>query len=346
MLKNITALDEYLKPLEPWLRDKTINEISINEPTVAFIEQNGCLQKISLPELTYYHLEGLARLIARYTDQRLSEKEPLLSAMLPTGERIQIICPPATMPGRIVMSIRKQIIEDLSLQNYIQQGAFSRIQPCYITHSRQVMSSDNDTKMLRELFDAGRYADFIYEAISQRKNILIAGGTGTGKTTFLNACLKEIPLHERIITLEDVSEVRIPHVNKVQLLASRGKQGIAEVTMQELMEASLRLHPDRIIVGEIRGKEALQFCAATATGHDGSFASIHASSPPLAFMRLVHLMKLNPEMNLSREDLLQDLYSLVDVIIQMKRDHQNHQYYRYISELYFADAIPFQQARI
>ena len=172
--------------------------------------------------------------------------------------------------------------------------------------------------------------------MATKKNILISGGTSTGKTTFLNACLKEIPHDERIITLEDVREVKISHHNKVHLLASKGEQGTARTTMTQLIEASLRLRPDRIILGELRGKEAADFINAPATGHDGSLASIHASSPTLAFIRLVHMVKLNPGMNLSRDDILTDLHHLIDVVVQIKRVRIGSHYQRTISDIYSA----------
>lgn len=331
--KNIEALKFYLEPLNDLLHDNSINEISINEAQSGYIERGGLITLTPLPQLTHYWLEGLAQLIARFSDQRLSKNEPLLSARLPAGHRIQIVLPPAS--EKIVMSIRKQVVQNLSLDDYVEQGVFDKVKPCSTKYHREKLNSDDQE--LSQLFTAKKYDAFLKTAIFQKKNILISGGTSTGKTTFLNACLQEIPLNERIITLEDVREVKIPHPNKVHLLASKGEQGIAKVSMSQLVETCLRLRPDRIIMGEMRGSEAADFLNATATGHDGSLASIHASSPNIAFMRLVHMIKLNPAMNnVKPEDLLENLHDIIDIVVQIKRDRVGDNYLRYISEIYSA----------
>lgn len=330
------ALHHYLAPLAVWLNDPAVSEVSINAPEEVFIERGGMITQHHVAALHHYWLQGLADLIARFSGQRLSEVEPLLSAQLPGGHRIQIIIPPACEPEKIILSIRKQVLHDMSLDEYTAMNAFTNTKPHPIKSHRQHVPSDADDELLAELFSQGDYLQFLKLAITTKKNILISGGTSTGKTTLLNACLKEIPHDERIITLEDVREVNISHHNTVHLLASKGEQGTAKATMTQLIEASLRLRPDRIILGELRGKEAADFINATATGHDGSISSIHASSPTLAFMRLVHMVKLNPAMNLSRDDILADLHHLIDVVVQIKRVRVDSHYQRTISEIYSA----------
>jgi type IV secretion system protein VirB11 len=321
---NTDALSEYLKPINPLLDDPEISEISINQPKVAYIEKAGQITEIRLIQLTHYWLEGLVNLIARFTEQRLSGAEPLLSAALPNGQRIQIVLPPACESGKIIISIRKQVIQNLSLEDYQAMGAFN-----------QVKVTTSSPNQYDELLLEKKYCEFLKQAIQKKKNILISGATATGKTTFLNACLKEIPNHERIITLEDVREIQIPHTNKVHLLASKGEQGSAKINMPHLIEACLRLRPDRIILGEMRGAEAADFINATATGHDGALSTIHASSPKVAFMRLVHMAKLKPGMNLSREDILADFHSLIDIVVQISRIRVQEKYIRFISEIYY-----------
>lgn len=333
---NDTALNHYLEPLNKFLEDSNISEISINEPGMVYIERLGFMQKNHVPELTYYWLQGLANLVARFSNQILSERNPLLSAALPHGHRIQIVMPPASEANKLIFSIRKQVISDLSLDQYEAMRFFKEVKPHTIKTHRSHLNLSEEEISLAKLFSEKNYLQFLKNAILLKKNILISGGTSTGKTSFLNACLKEIPHHERIITLEDVREINIPHENKVNLLASKGEQGIAKVTMVELIEASLRLRPDRIIMGELRGREAADFINATATGHEGSLATIHASNPSIALMRLVHMVKLNPSMTLSREDILADLHHLIDIIVQLKRVHRNGTQIRYVSEIYSA----------
>ena len=233
-----------------------------------------------VPELDLEHLKSLSRLVAQSTEQKISEETPLLAATLPQGFRIQIVFPPAVDAHTIAMSIRKQTIMDLDLDQYEALGAF---QSTVVKHELSPVD-----KRLRELLNAGAVKEFITQAILARKNIIISGGTSTGKTTFLNAALKVIPPTERIITCEDAREIMIPHLpNRVHLIASRGGQGRAQVTMQDLIEASLRLRPDRLMLGELRGKEAFAFMRAVNTGHPGSISTLHADTPELAFEQLI-----------------------------------------------------------
>lgn len=335
MIVNTVALEEYLLPLQSYLDDQSISEILINRPHSVFIERKGNFFEFSHAELSLSHLMGLANLIARSAQQRVSDKEPLLSAQLPSGHRIQIILSPATAQDRIIISIRKQTINNIDLNAYEALGVFNQTKPAYLKTNR---SPSPESEALLTLFNKRDWIAFLKQAIKEKKNILISGATSTGKTTFLNACLKEIPEHEHIVTLEDVAELTPPHRLHTPLFAAKGLQGMAMVTMQDLVQASLRIRPDRIIMGELRGAEASDFINATATGHDGSISSLHAASPYAAFMRLVHMVKLGGT-NLSREDILDDLHTVVDIVVQLKRRVENHIMVREVSDIYFADAI-------
>ena len=153
------------------------------------------------------------------------------------------------------------------------------------------------------------------------------------KPLILNALLSHIPDHERIISLEDARELEIPHSNKVQLLASKSEQGMAKVNMQDLVQCCLRLRPDRIIMGEIRGKEILDFLASSSTGHEGSITSIHANNPHIAFMRMTQLYKLNNVPSMTDSDILRELKTVIDIVLQQQKTEKGrmlHQvYYRY-----------------
>ncbi len=338
MIPNTVALEEYLTPLIPFLEDSTCSEILINQPNIVFIERQGSFEKYKVDSLDKRHLMGLANLIARFSDQRLSEKEPLLSGILPSGHRIQIILPPATSLEKIVIVIRKQTIEDISLDDYHQLGAFQNTNAYYLPDISSFSKTkvDNDDVLLTHFYE-GKFIDFLKNAIKLKKNILISGATSTGKTTLLNACLKEIDIHEHIVTLEDVAEVKPPHEIHTALFTSKGLQGSANITMQDLVQASLRIRPDRIIMGELRGAEASDFINATSTGHDGSLSSVHAPSPYVALMRLVHMVKLSGT-SLSREDILHDLLTVIDIIVQLKRRVENNLSFREITEIYYVNA--------
>lgn len=320
------ALDHYLQPLMPWLSDNQVSEIMINDPHRVFIDKAGHMVEHCAPELTFDWSQGLGSLIANFTSQRLSEKEPLLSAMLPNGERTQIVLPPACEKGKVVFAIRKQVVRHLTLDDYEQRGSFER------TKTSDSKSQDEEETELSSLFREGQWKRFLETAIARKKNVLVSGATHSGKTAFLNACLRVIPSHERIITLEDTREVQTHHANQVNLISSKNNQGVALVTMSKLVATSLRLRPDRIILGEIREEEALDFVNAAKTGHDGTIASIHASSPRIAFLRLSDLIQSNKASHLSRKDILSDLHSLIHVVVQMKKSDTGAPYQ--ISQIY------------
>jgi type IV secretion system protein VirB11 len=327
MTLSHTALDTYLGPLKKFFAKPEVSEISINQPGEIWVEVSGEMTRHAVPELDLNHLKSLARLVAQSTEQKISEETPLLSATLPEGYRIQIAFPPACEVHTIVISIRKQTILNLDLDQYEAIGAFQ---------NTVVMKEENSIdKKLRQLLNSGAIKDFIVQSILAKKNIIISGGTSTGKTTFLNAALKVVHSHERIITCEDAREIMIPHLpNRAHLIASRGDQGRARVTMQDLIEASLRLRPDRIMLGELRGKEAFTFLRAVNTGHPGSISTLHADTPLLAIEQLT-LMVMQAGLGITHEQIKNYVENIINVIIQLKRGPRGM---RYVSEIYFKES--------
>jgi type IV secretion system protein VirB11 len=275
----------------------------------------------SLPDLDADHLRMLAGLIAESTNQDLTPERPLLSATLPEGHRVQIVLPPAA--SAICLSIRKPSSLQWDLAAYEALGAFQDTEI-----SRDAPTHDTT---LVELLRHGEYRGFIQTAIGARINILISGGTSTGKTTFLNACLREISYADRLVTVEDAREIQLRQPNCVHLISSRGGQGRALVTPESLIEASLRLRPDRIIMGELRGAEAFAFLRAINTGHPGSFSTIHADSPSMAFEQL-SLMVLQADLGLSRPQVLEYVHHVVPIVVQLSRGTHGR---RFVSEIYW-----------
>lgn len=322
---SITALDTFLDPLKALFAEDGIQEISINRPGEAWVERHGDMRQALLPEMTLDHMRALAHLVAQSTSQIISEEKPLLSATLPDGYRIQIVFPPACADGGIVMSIRKQTAVDMTLDTYEKLGAFA--------HTKTGLGiADPMDAVLADIYASGDAKAFIAHAVRHKKNIIVSGGTSTGKTTFMNAALKEIPASERIITVEDAREVNITHIpNRVHLMSSKGGQGRAKVDTQQLIEACLRLRPDRIIVGELRGAEAFSYLRAVNTGHPGSIATLHADSPTLAIEQLI-LMIMQADLGITREQIKEYVESVIQVIIQLKRGEKGR---RYVSEIYF-----------
>jgi type IV secretion system protein VirB11 len=321
---NFAALETYLLPFKNIFAEDGVNELMINKPGEVWIEKAGDLRTEQVPEIDIDHLLGLGRLVAQSTDQKVSEETPLLSATLPNGYRIQIIFPPAVEPGLVAYSIRKGSSVHLSLDKYAEMGAFNS--------TTTVETVDENEAILCNYLKEKKIKEFIRHAVLCKKNIIISGGTSTGKTTFTNAALGEIPTEERLITVEDAREVLLPnHPNRVHLLASKGGQGRAKVTTQDLIEACLRLRPDRIIVGELRGTEAFSFLRAINTGHPGSISTLHADAPSMALEQL-KLMVMQAGLGMPPDEVKKYILSVVDIVVQLKRGAKGR---RFVSEIYY-----------
>lgn len=321
---NYAALKTYLLPFQEIFDQEGVNEVMINKPGEIWVEKGGDQSLISMPEIDMDHLLGLGRLIAQSTAQSISEETPLLSATLPNGYRIQVIFPPAIEQESIAFAIRKGSTMHLTLDKYAEMGAFDN------TSTKEVI--DSNTEILREYLQQNNIKEFIRHAVLCKKNIIISGGTSTGKTTFTNAALGEIPSHERLITVEDAREVMLgQHPNRLHLLASKGGQGRAKVSTQDLIEACLRLRPDRIIVGELRGAEAFSFLRAINTGHPGSISTLHADTPTMALEQL-KLMVMQAGLGMPPDEIKKYISEVIDIVVQLKRGEGGR---RFVSEIYF-----------
>lgn len=305
-------LRAYLAPLVPFLDQTDVTDLYVNRPGEVWIERlGGTVERRDVAELTPQLLDRLARQIAAFSHQGVNREHPILSASLPSGERIQIVMPPATR-GQVALAIRKATAAELSLEDYHSAGAFEAI------GSEDAGASDDLDVLLRERRNVGDVAGLLREAVRGRRNILVSGGTSTGKTTFLNALIREIPDEERLIFIEDTPELKLRHANAVGLLAARSALGEAAVTAEDLLTASLRMRPDRIILGELRGPEAYTFLRSVNTGHPGSMTTIHADSPFRAVEQLA-LLVLQGGTQLSRSDVLHYVRASIDVFVQLAR---------------------------
>lgn len=311
--KQGVFIEKYLDPFRQYLLDDKVSEICVNHAHEVWIERacSPTMERKIDTNITDEHLLRLGRQIAALSGQSISPEFPLLSATLPTGERVQVVIPPAARFGP-ALSIRKQVVQDMTLDDYQSMGAFEHIA---IHDAPLQKSKDND---LKELLSKGKIREFLSAATRAKKNILISGGTSTGKTTLLNAILSEIDRTERIITIEDTPEVRPQHPNHLSLLASKGEQGTAKVTIQDLLEAALRLRPDRILLGELRGKEAYTFLRAINTGHPGSLTTAHADTP-FGAIEQIALMVMQAGLGLTHDQIKTYISNIVDIVIQLKR---------------------------
>lgn len=315
-------LDAFLAPLASSLARDDVTDVYINRPGELWLETDKGIERQEDARVDDVGLWRLSRQIAAATDQGISREHPLLAATLPTGERVQICAPPATR-GAMCVAIRKHVVPDLSLNDYESAGTFSRC-------GDVSLSQRAEDRGLKAMLDSGDVRGFLSSAVKARKSILVSGGTATGKTTLVNALLKEAPLGERIILIEDTPEIQIAHDNAVGLVAVRGRLGEASVSAADLLEAALRLRPDRIIMGEIRGLEALSFLRAVNTGHPGSITTIHASSPEGAIEQL-SLIASQAGSQLRRDELIAYIRSVLDVIVQIVRVDGR----RFVSDIQF-----------
>jgi type IV secretion system protein VirB11 len=317
-------LRTYLAPLALLLERADVTDIFVNAPGEVWIETvTGGIERHPAPQLDETTLQRLARQIASLSHQGISREHPLLAATLPDGERVQVIAPPATR-RHLAIAVRKHVVADLSLDDYERASAFAA------TRTDGHSDAEVIDAALRQLLEAGHTTEFLRQAVRCRKNIIVAGGTSTGKTTFLNALLKEVPREERLILIEDAAEVQLDHPNALGLVAVRGENGEARVTAEDLVQASLRMRPDRIILGELRGREATSFLRAVNTGHPGSITTIHADSPRGAVDQLAMLV-LQAGLNLSRAEITDYVRSVIDVFVQLSRRDGR----RVISEIVF-----------
>jgi type IV secretion system protein VirB11 len=306
-------LRAYLAPLAEILARDDVTDIYINKPRELWAESlGGRIERHELPGLDEASLLRLARQIAALSHQGISRDHPLLSATLPDGARVQIVVPPATR-GSIAFAIRKHVTSEMSLDDYTASGAFSQ------TAVGELANKDEPKQAIARLLAAGDISGALRLAVRSRRNILVSGGTSTGKTTFLNALLSEVPAEERLILIEDTPELKVPHDNMIGLIAARSALGEAQVTADDLVAASLRMRPDRIILGELRGPEAFAFLRAVNTGHPGSMTTVHADSAQRAIEQIV-LLVLQAGTQLSREDVRHYVQSTIDVYVQLTRE--------------------------
>ena len=321
-----SALHLTLQALRPHLSRPEVTELCINRPGELFLETAAGWTRESAPFADFDWCRRLAKLIAHCTRQRVDETSPLLSAALPSGERVQVVLPPATSTGCVAITIRRPADAVWSIEELAHRGIFRATR-------RASDALDATETELARLLTAGQYEAFMRLAVRSRKNIVVSGPTGSGKTTWTKALIREIPPEERLVTIEDAQELVLDqHPNHVRLFYSKDDQGMARVTPKQLLESCLRMKPDRILLAELRAEEAFDYLRNVNSGHPGSITSVHAASAALAFEQLVLLIKQSRAgAELARADIKSLLYQLVDVVIQFGREGRE----RVISEVWY-----------
>lgn len=290
-------------PLQPLINDPTVSEILVNRPNQVFVERNGTLVLSQAHFQDENHVRNIAVRIASRMGRRVDEMTPMCDARLEDGSRVNIILPPLSLKGTSI-SIRKFAVRKFGLTELSAIGS---------------LSDD--------------MAKFLNAAVQSRLSILISGGTGSGKTTLLNSMSDQIGPEERVITIEDAAELQLqqPHVVTLETRMAN-VQGEGAVPVRDLLRNALRMRPDRIIIGEVRGEEAIDMLQAMNTGHDGSFSTIHANGPREALMRLETMVELD-RVGMSARSIKSQIASAIDLLVHVERFPDGKRRITSISEL-------------
>jgi type IV secretion system protein VirB11 len=338
-MSEIASFRAKLLNLTPLLDDPLVTEIAINGPGNVWVGKQGqrFMTPVSIEGVTARLISSLADVIAAHTNQDVNSRTPILSGRIPINlndnvpdnergdYRVQVILAPAVeqhVAG--IVNIRKPGRKVMDLDEYEASGAFDQI-------NLPRIHSDYSDDHLRELMRDRQWKEFFKGIMKARKNIMISAGTNAGKTSWLNSLLQHIDPHERVVTIEDSREIKLKILNKVHLLYSRGDQGRSRVTPFDLLEAILRLTPDRAIMGEIRGGEAFPFLELLNTGHTGSLSSIHSDNPNMMFNRLAS-MAARGGADMTNSQLIEYSRQLIDVVIQWEFGYDGR---RYITDVQF-----------
>jgi pilus assembly protein CpaF len=290
-------------PLEVLLQDDSITEIMVNGPREVFIERNGKLEKTNIRFKDNQHVRHIIDRIIAPLGRRIDESSPMVDARLHDGSRVNAIIPPVSLDGPS-MSIRKFNKKPFTLDNLLTFGTFSE-----------------------------GMGEFLQTAVKAKCNILVSGGTGSGKTTLLNVLSDSIPLGERIITIEDMAELRFSYNNLIRMeTRPPNMEGTGEITIRQLVKNALRMRPDRIIVGEVRGTEALDMLQAMNTGHEGSLTTVHANTPKDALGRL-EAMVIMSGLPLTVDVIRGYFVGALDLIVQTNRQTDGKRKITSIAEL-------------
>lgn len=283
------AIRQNLGPVVPFLEDNSVSEILINGPFEIFVERKGKMERTTATFADEDALRAAVNSIAQSVGRRISDEEPRLDARLPDGSRIAVVIPPCSRKGTTV-SIRKFTNNKISFADYIRFGAISE--------------------------DAARFLDV---CMFLGKNIIVSGGTGSGKTTLLSLLCTRIPKGQRVLVIEDSSELQVDYEHVVMFETKQADAlGKGAVTIKDLLKSALRLRPDRIIVGEVRSSEALELINAMNTGHKGCMGTVHANTPDDAIVRLEALAQ-GAEGGISEKALRQQVSSAIEIIVQVTR---------------------------
>lgn len=313
--------------IREFMASSEVTEICVNQPGELFLETLGGWERVNIPSLTFERARQFCTAVVNEsnTGQRITDTDPVVSLTFPTGQRAQFVIPPACDAGKVSITIRLPSKQTKTLAQYQDDGFFDQI----LEDTQTLGEHDRELLALRA---ERRYADFFRKAVLNKKNIVVSGATGSGKTTFMKSLVHHIPTEERLVTIEDARELFIDQPNVVHLLYSKGGQSASNVTAKSCMEACLRMKPDRIILAELRGDESFYFIRNCASGHPGSITSCHAGSTEQTWDQLALMVKASSEgAGLEFATIKRLLMLTIDIVVHIKA----HAGQRYITGIDF-----------
>lgn len=316
-----------LEPLKPFFEDDKVSEICVNRPYEVYVERMGQWIAHDVPELSFEHLKRLGTAVATFANTTFGDSTPIVSAVLPKGERSQFVQPPACKDGTISITIRKPSFDVKTLESYIESGFFNHVKPASIISEadEELLAIQSELQQSTDLQkQVILRARFLQRAVELGKNVIIAGETGSGKTTFMKALMQCIPTDQRIITIEDVPELLwgLPnHKNQVNLLYPSEATEDSAITAASLMRSCLRMKPDRILLAELRGGETFDFLNVCLSGHGGTITSCHAGTCKGVFDYLALKVMQSPiGKSLPHAVIMRLLYLVLDVVVCIHND--------------------------
>ena len=334
----------HLRAFEGWLDDPSVNEVAVNAPGVVQLWTRGIWEQVAAPAITFDYLQALGSFLANISQKPFDEGDPILSAYLPGGERIEMTMPPTAARGMIYLNLRKHTSQSFELGQFVEQAYFANTRHVYSSSLKEEERGRLMTQLepaqveLWHLAGAGNWPAFLMHAVQSHQNTIVSGATGSGKTSFIRALIELIPTWERILTVEDTPEMPLRNHRNSQALFYRREGHAGErlvgATAKQVLQAAMRKTPHRVLLAELRGDESFYYVQNVLnSGHPGGITTVHANSPHEAFVRIALLIKASEEgRSLAMQEILRLLDTLVQVVVQLVFDRQRG---RHVPAIYY-----------
>ncbi|RYF54070.1 MAG: P-type DNA transfer ATPase VirB11 [Comamonadaceae bacterium] len=334
----------HLRAFDRWLVDPEVNEVAVNAPGLVQLWKRGVWEQVSAPTITFAYLQALGNYLANISQKPFDEGDPILSACLPGGERIEMTMPPTAARGMIYLNLRKHTSQSFTLGQFVEQGYFRQAR-----HVHSASLGEEERRHLQaqlepaqvdlwELALAGNWPAFLAGSVRDHQNLIVSGATGSGKTSFIRALIELIPNWERLITVEDTPEMPLhSHPNSQALFYRRDAHAgerVVGATAKQVLQAVMRKTPNRVLLAELRGDETFYYVQNVLnSGHPGGITTVHANSPQEAFVRIALLIKASDEgRSLALDEILRLLHTLVHVVVQLVFDRERG---RHVPAIYY-----------